>query len=209
MHHQYRLFHESAQSISCRINSLLNSFTFSLQILNQPLAYSTIHLINQLLQTIKSLQQLQAQQITQQKNGGPMNNSQSLINVQITQTKLKIQNLQNQICIQQAMFLKQQQQLPGQSQPGGQAMPNNQSQISSQSGGQSQPPTSSSQQTQLQQVPPIAQSDTHAQGVIHPASLTQDFDGLTIKDTYSMARQQPNSGSGRIPTCEFSQIERP
>lgn len=131
-----------------------------------------------------------------------MNNSQSLINVQITQTKLKIQNLQNQIGIQQAMFLKQQQQLPGQSQPGGQAMPNNQSQISSQSGGQSQPPTSSSQQTQLQQVPPIAQSDSLAQGVIHPGNLSQDFDGLSIKDTYSIARQQPNTVSGRIPLCK-------
>lgn len=79
--------------------------------MNQPLAAPTIHLINQLLQNIKTLQSLQMQIASHPKNGGPFNNSsQSNLHVQITQTKLRIQNLQNQITIQQGLFLKQQQQ---------------------------------------------------------------------------------------------------
>ena len=94
-----------------QIQLAVQSGHLNAQILNQPLALPTIHLINQLLQNIKTLQQLQLQIASHPKNGGPFNNSsQSNLHVQITQTKLRIQNLQNQITIQQGLFLKQQQQ---------------------------------------------------------------------------------------------------
>ncbi|XP_053214849.1 protein Gawky-like isoform X2 [Panonychus citri] len=94
-----------------QIQLAVQSGHLNAQILNQPLAAPTIHLINQLLQNIKTLQSLQMQIASHPKNGGPFNNSsQSNLHVQITQTKLRIQNLQNQITIQQGLFLKQQQQ---------------------------------------------------------------------------------------------------
>lgn len=87
------------------------------QILNQPLAPPTLQLLYQLLQQIKMLHQLQisATQATQHlaKSGAsnaPAPAIQSSIHVQITQTKQRILNLQNQIAAQQAIFLKQQQQ---------------------------------------------------------------------------------------------------
>ncbi|XP_023237816.1 protein Gawky-like isoform X5 [Centruroides sculpturatus] len=83
------------------------------QILNHPLAPQTLQLLFQLLQQIKTLHQLQQQQQFVQSQhmgktggGGPGNPLQ--LNVQITQTKQRIVNLQNQIAAQQAMFLKQQ-----------------------------------------------------------------------------------------------------
>lgn len=79
------------------------------QILNQPLAPQTLILLNQLLQQIKVLQQLHQQQNVQSSVKG---NNQTLlqINIQITKTKQQIANLQNQIAIQQATYMKQQQQ---------------------------------------------------------------------------------------------------
>ncbi|KAK0168678.1 hypothetical protein PV327_002454 [Microctonus hyperodae] len=79
------------------------------QILNQPLAPSTLILLNQLLQQIKVLQQLHQQHSVQTSI---KNNSQTVlqISVQITKTKQQIANLQNQIAIQQATYMKQQQQ---------------------------------------------------------------------------------------------------
>lgn len=79
-------------------------------------------LLYQLLQQIKSLHQLQQQQVYQTQHlskgggggsgpgvGGPGNPSPlQLVNVQITQTKQRIVNYQNQIAAQQALFLKQQ-----------------------------------------------------------------------------------------------------
>ncbi|KAI1291900.1 Protein Gawky [Halotydeus destructor] len=81
------------------------------QILNQPLAPPTIHLIYELLQQIKFLQQLQVQiASTMSKPGQPANSTyQSQLHVQITQTKQRISNFQNQIAVSQAMYLKQQQ----------------------------------------------------------------------------------------------------
>ncbi|XP_035226493.1 protein Gawky-like isoform X2 [Stegodyphus dumicola] len=80
------------------------------QILNQPLAPQTLQFLYQLLQQIKVLGQLQQQQILQSshmsKQGVPNTNLQ--LNVQIAQTKQRINNLQNQICANQALFLKQQ-----------------------------------------------------------------------------------------------------
>lgn len=90
---------------------------FKKQILNQPLAPHTIQLIYRLLQQIKQLQQLQHQITSQAKPNAPNNNIQSTLHVQITQTKLHISNIQNQINVQQAMFLKQQQQSQAQSSP--------------------------------------------------------------------------------------------
>ena len=88
-----------------------------LQILNQPLAPPTIQYIYQLLQQIKLLQQLQVQIASSYASkpsgpgvGPPVTAFQSQLHVQITQTKQRISNLQNQINVQQALFLKQQQQ---------------------------------------------------------------------------------------------------
>ncbi|XP_012255062.2 protein Gawky isoform X3 [Athalia rosae] len=79
------------------------------QILNQPLAPQTLILLNQLLQQIKVLQQLHQQHSVQ---GSLKGNSQNVlqISVQITKTKQQIANLQNQIAVQQATYMKQQQQ---------------------------------------------------------------------------------------------------
>ncbi|KAG5874249.1 hypothetical protein JTB14_027715 [Gonioctena quinquepunctata] len=82
------------------------------QILNQPLGTSkTLVLLNQLLQQIKTLQQLNTQQTiatTHSINGKP-NNTFMQCSVLITKTKQQIANLQNQIAAQQATYVKQQQ----------------------------------------------------------------------------------------------------
>ncbi|GBM23821.1 Protein Gawky [Araneus ventricosus] len=75
------------------------------QILNQPLAPSTLQLLYQLLQQIKTLSNFQQVQ----KQGAHCS-------LQVTQCKARIVNLQNQICAQQAIFLKQQQLPPQQQQ---------------------------------------------------------------------------------------------
>lgn len=83
-------------------------YLFYLQILNQPLAPQTLQFLYQLLQQIKVLTQLQQQQIlnnSMSKQGVPNANLQ--LNVQIAQTKQRINNLQNQICANQALYLKQ------------------------------------------------------------------------------------------------------
>ncbi|XP_018569055.1 protein Gawky isoform X3 [Anoplophora glabripennis] len=82
------------------------------QILNQPLAPQTLVLLNQLLQQIKTLQQLINQQTIASAhaiNGKP-NNAFMQCSVLITKTKQQIQNLQNQIAAQQAVYVKQQHQ---------------------------------------------------------------------------------------------------
>ncbi|XP_063980322.1 trinucleotide repeat-containing gene 6C protein isoform X2 [Diachasmimorpha longicaudata] len=77
------------------------------QILNQPLAPHTLILLNQLLQQIKILQQLLQHHSLQ---SSVKINSQTVlqISVQITKTKQQIANLQNQIAVQQATYMKQQ-----------------------------------------------------------------------------------------------------
>ncbi|CAG9864079.1 unnamed protein product [Phyllotreta striolata] len=85
------------------------------QILNQPLAPQTLVLLNQLLQQIKTLQQLISQQSvasTPNMNGKP-NNTYMQFSVLITKTKQSITNLQNQIAAQQATYVKQQQHQSG------------------------------------------------------------------------------------------------
>jgi trinucleotide repeat-containing gene 6 protein len=80
------------------------------QILNQPLAPQTLILLNQLLQQIKTLQQLMTQQSVAQSqciNGKP-NSALLQCSVLITKTKQQITNLQNQIAAQQAIYVKQQ-----------------------------------------------------------------------------------------------------
>lgn len=79
------------------------------QILNQPLAPQTLILLNQLLQQIKVLQQLHQQHTMQNSLKGNGQNVLQL-SVQITKTKQQITNLQNQIAVQQATYMKQQQQ---------------------------------------------------------------------------------------------------
>lgn len=67
------------------------------QILNQPLAPQTLILLNQLLQQIKTLQQLMAQQNMAQSQGSLDKRNSNVIlqcSVLITKTKQQIQNLQ-------------------------------------------------------------------------------------------------------------------
>lgn len=80
------------------------------QILNQPLAPQTLVLLNQLLQHIKSLQQLLSQQQLAQNQcmNGKQSNALMQCSVMITKTKQTIGNLQNQIAAQQAVYVKQQ-----------------------------------------------------------------------------------------------------
>ncbi|XP_063224189.1 protein Gawky isoform X2 [Bacillus rossius redtenbacheri] len=81
------------------------------QILNQPLAPQTLILLNQLLQQIKVLQQLLQQQAVIHAQPAKSNSNAVLqVSVQITKTKQQINNLQNQIASQQAIYVKQQQQ---------------------------------------------------------------------------------------------------
>ncbi|KAG4079810.1 hypothetical protein HA402_014941 [Bradysia odoriphaga] len=74
------------------------------QILNQPLAPTTLHLLNQLLSNIKQLQMT----TTNMNRGGGVNSIQMTLT--ITKLKLAISSLQNQIAAQQAIYVKQQQQ---------------------------------------------------------------------------------------------------
>jgi trinucleotide repeat-containing gene 6 protein len=92
------------------------------QILNQPLAPQTLILLNQLLQQIKNLQGLQQQHNMAQAQKGPQG-ALLQVSVNITKTKQQIVNLQNQISVQQANYLKSQQitqqHIPDQQTPGG------------------------------------------------------------------------------------------
>ncbi|KAF8797040.1 Protein Gawky like protein [Argiope bruennichi] len=122
------------------------------QILNQPLAPSTLQLLYQLLQQIKTLSNLQQVQ----KQGGHCS-------MQVTQCKTRIVSLQNQICAQQAIFLKQQQ-LPPQQQQQQQTLP-------------------------LQQPHPTGVSDLFKPPP--PDSLPglhSDFRDLTLKDHHNQSR---------------------
>lgn len=76
------------------------------QILNQPLAPQTLILLNQLLQQMKVLHTQLNVQSTLKGNGQNV----LQISVEITKTKQQITNLQNQIAVQQATYMKQQQQ---------------------------------------------------------------------------------------------------
>lgn len=81
------------------------------QILNQPLAPQTLHLLNQLLQQIKLLHQLNQQHSLIQVNGlqGKGGNLTMIqLQLQINKAKQLISNLQNQISSQQAIYVKQQ-----------------------------------------------------------------------------------------------------
>ncbi|XP_072152180.1 protein Gawky isoform X2 [Bemisia tabaci] len=81
------------------------------QILNQPLAPQTLLLLNQLLQHIKSLQQLIQQRNLHASSNplGKSNNSAFMhLTAQITKTKKHIAGLQNDIVIQQAQYIKNQ-----------------------------------------------------------------------------------------------------
>lgn len=83
------------------------------QILNQPLAPTTLMLLNNMLSHINILQKLSQQQAlwTAQAHLGKNSSATILqLNINITKTKQQIQNLQNQIAAQQALYVKQQQQ---------------------------------------------------------------------------------------------------
>lgn len=96
-------------SLVQQIQLAVQSGHLNAQILHQPLSVGSIQLIHQLLQQIKSLQTLQLQASNINKNmGGP--NSQSDLNVQITMIKQRISSLQNQIKVQQSVFMNSQQQ---------------------------------------------------------------------------------------------------
>lgn len=91
-----------------QIQLAVQSGHLNAQILNQPLAPQTVHLIYTLLQSIKQLVNLQVQ--LHKSMQPPANQAiQPHLHVQITKTKQTISNLQNQINLTQSMFLKQQQ----------------------------------------------------------------------------------------------------
>ncbi|KAG0713063.1 Protein Gawky [Chionoecetes opilio] len=83
------------------------------QILNQPLAPTTLMLLNNMLTHINVLQKFTQQQALWQAQAHLNKNSSTTLlqlNINITKTKQQIQNLQNQIAAQQALYVKQQQQ---------------------------------------------------------------------------------------------------
>ncbi|XP_076338143.1 protein Gawky-like isoform X2 [Tachypleus tridentatus] len=82
------------------------------QIINQPLAPQTLHLLSQLLQEIKLLYEIQQLHGSQQFGKGGALPPQ--FNMHVTQIKQRINNLRNQIAVQQANFIKHHvhQQLP-------------------------------------------------------------------------------------------------
>jgi len=91
-----------------QIQLAVHSGHLNAQILNQPLSHNTIQLIYQLLQEIRNLHTLQLQsRLNMNKNLGP---AQSDLNVQITMIKQRISSLQNQIKVQQQIFINNQQQ---------------------------------------------------------------------------------------------------
>ncbi|XP_065310268.1 protein Gawky isoform X6 [Dermacentor albipictus] len=136
------------------------------QILNQPLAPQTLQLLYQLLQQIKVLHALQQQ--NQIVHKGPPNNPLQ-VSVQLTQTKQRILNLQNQIAAQQALFLKQQ--LPPPPQPPQQAPPH-----------VPPPPTGLG-------CPPTPQDFLGAGKPGGAEGLHSDFRDLNLKDAVSQQQQ--------------------
>ncbi|SPP88999.1 blast:Protein Gawky [Drosophila guanche] len=85
-----------------QIQLAIHSGFISSQILTQPLTQTTLNLLNQLLSNIKHLQAAQ-QSLARGGNANPM-----AVNVAIAKYKQQIQNLQNQINAQQAVYIKQQ-----------------------------------------------------------------------------------------------------
>ncbi|KRF85369.1 protein Gawky isoform X2 [Drosophila virilis] len=85
-----------------QIQLAIHSGFISSQILTQPLTQNTLNLLNQLLSSIKHLQAAQ-QSLSRGSNANPM-----VVNVTIAKYKQQIQNLQNQINAQQAVYIKQQ-----------------------------------------------------------------------------------------------------
>ncbi|KAH8395735.1 hypothetical protein KR222_007550 [Zaprionus bogoriensis] len=85
-----------------QIQLAIHSGFISSQILTQPLTQNTLNLLNQLLSNIKHLQAAQ-QSLSRGNNANPM-----AVNVAIAKYKQQIQNLQNQINAQQAIYVKQQ-----------------------------------------------------------------------------------------------------
>lgn len=86
-----------------QIQLAVHSGYLSSQILNQPLAPTTLLLLNQLLSNIKHLQGAQQSLARSGNNGNTL--------LAIAKYKQQIQNLQNQINAQQAIYIKQQQAL--------------------------------------------------------------------------------------------------
>jgi trinucleotide repeat-containing gene 6 protein len=90
-----------------QIQLAVRSGHLNAQILNQPLGLPTIQLIYQLLQQIKTLQQLQVQ--IQSNSNKPVQSSLlATLHIQISQVRARISSLQNQIKFQQALFMNQQ-----------------------------------------------------------------------------------------------------
>ncbi|XP_062546140.1 protein Gawky-like isoform X1 [Armigeres subalbatus] len=85
------------------------------QILNQPLAPTTLLLLNQLLSQIRQMQHIQNNLA---RSGGATGVSTVQLTMQINKHKAQISQLQQQIAAQQAIYVKQQQQ-PQQHQPTG------------------------------------------------------------------------------------------
>lgn len=90
-----------------QIQLAVRSGHLNAQILNQPLGLPTIQLIYQLLQQIKTLQQLQMQ-IQSNSNKPGQSSLLANLHIQVSQVRARITNLQSQIKFQQALFMNQQ-----------------------------------------------------------------------------------------------------
>ncbi|EAT40859.1 AAEL007449-PA [Aedes aegypti] len=90
------------------------------QILNQPLAPTTLLLLNQLLSQIRQMQHIQNNLA---RSGGATGVSTVQLTMQINKHKAQISQLQQQIAAQQAIYVKQQQQPQQQHQPTGPHQP--------------------------------------------------------------------------------------
>lgn len=161
-----------------QIQMAVHSGYLSNQILNQPLAPNTLLLLNQLLSNIKHLQGAE-QSIARGNNA---NNIQ--LNVQIAKYKQQIQNLQNQINTQQAVYVKQQQQQQQQQQH--QAM--------------------QQQNPQQQQHPAHVGGANAADYLRHDAisALQGNFNEMNIKPTgyQSAPNQQSRLNQWKLPVLE-------
>lgn len=172
-----------------QIQLAVQSGHLNAQILNQPLGVTTIQLIYQLLQQIKNLQNLQMQS-TPNMNKNLGSTSQSDLNVQITMIKQRISNLQNQIKLQQAVFISQQQNQQQQSVPNSPA-----DQLNSLSNGLSINPANSM---------PMGGADAF-KGLISPESpIVGDFRDLQQQQQQQQSNQQQQQQQSRLSTWKNS-----
>ncbi|KAH8256375.1 hypothetical protein KR032_005303 [Drosophila birchii] len=168
-----------------QIQLAIHSGFISSQILTQPLTQTTLNLLNQLLSNIKHLQAAQ-QSLARGGNANPM-----AVNVAISKYKQQIQNLQNQINAQQAVYVKQQQQ-------------------------QNMQPNSQQQQQQQQQHPPAhlnTSNNDYLRGHDAINNLQNNFTELNINKPsggyQGASNQQSRLNQWKLPVLDKDIIINP